>query len=278
VNTVSPSYAQEILRPSEPHNGFIGGEGLEGVLREAAGKGRLTGILNGCEYPPRPKRTTWPALRKAVAARPDLLEPLARMQSLPVKRPGHVLLSVGRVVGQKVSLMLEPVPGYPTALDAVLAGLGPRGIFILLGSGEVALEGALAQVASRHDNMLFIRGYAEVLSEMVYSAADLFLMPSSFEPCGISQLLAMRAGMPCVVHGVGGLSDTVVHGRTGFVFHGGMPAVQARAFVSTVAQALELHSDQPAAWKAMCAAAAAERFTWARAARDYMDTVYRDGD
>lgn len=277
VNTVSPTYAQEILRPSDPGQGFFGGEGLEGVLREAAERGRLAGILNGCEYPAAARRATWPALRKALAARPELLGGDALLRALPVARPAHLALSVGRVVAQKVQLLLQPVAGFPTALDAMLEGMAADGLFVLLGSGELQLEDALAQVAARRRNFLFLRGYAEKLADVLYGAADLFVMPSSFEPCGISQLLAMRAGTPCVVHGVGGLRDTVVDGQTGFVFDGETPALQAAALVRTVARALAMHREQPRAWKALCAAAAAQRFTWTRAARAYLG-LYRDGD
>ena len=277
VNTVSARYAQEILQPSDPRLGFVGGEGLEGVLRQVAARGRLAGILNGCEYPTPPRRPTWPELRRAVADRPGLLTDNTLLKALPVKRPRQLLLSVGRVVGQKVRLFLEPVAGFPTALDALLDGLGGDGLLVLLGNGEVPLEEALSAVAARRDNFLFLRGYAEALTDLLYPAADLFLMPSSFEPCGISQMLAMRAGTPCVVHGVGGLADTVVHGKTGFVFHGDTPGRQATALVTVVQAALALHRDQPAAWKALRKAAGAQRFSWQRAARSYLDGVYRDG-
>jgi starch synthase len=200
------------------------------------------------------------------------------LRSLPVKRPRHLLLSVGRVVGQKVGLLLQPLEDHETALDALLDALGDRGLFILLGSGEPALERRLAAVAARHANFLLLRGYDEALSEALYGASDLFLMPSSFEPCGISQLLAMRAGVPCLVHGVGGLADTVTHGGTGFVFDGGTPLLQAEAMVTMLRRALSLREDDAPSWSAMCRAAGAQRFSWRRAARAYIEELYRDGD
>ena len=99
-------------------------------------------------------------------------------------------------------------------------------------------------------------------------------MPSSFEPCGISQLLAMRAGQPCVVHGVGGLRDTVYHGRSGFVFEGATPREQADQFVAMVARALELRTDDPLRWESIVASARRVRFDWRSSARQYVEHLY----
>ncbi len=101
-------------------------------------------------------------------------------------------------------------------------------------------------------------------------------MPSSFEPCGISQMLAMRSGQPCVVHAVGGLRDTVRDGETGFSFDGHGRAAQARRFVRTVDRALALKRDDPDRWDSICRAAAAARFTWDAAARQYTEKLYDD--
>ena len=86
----------------------------------------------------------------------------------------------------------------------------------MVGSGESKLQRRMAEIARAHENFLFLCGYSETFSDMLYAAGDLFLMPSSFEPCGISQMLAMRSGQPCVVHAVGGLKDTVRNGVSGF--------------------------------------------------------------
>jgi starch synthase len=99
-------------------------------------------------------------------------------------------------------------------------------------------------------------------------------MPSSFEPCGISQLLAMASGQPCVVHAVGGLKDTVVHGVSGFVFDGASSTEKADNFVSAVSQALALKRASPGQWAGIRARAAEQRYTWALAARRYQEEVY----
>jgi starch synthase len=279
VNTVSPSYAEEITRPSKPEQGFVGGEGLEADLQRAAAAHRLLGILNGCRYQgiqlPMP---SWPGLQGALAQHESLAGggPAGRTWLRSTHRPRHVLTSVGRLVSQKVDLMLQPVAGHATALEAILQYLGDDGLLILLGSGDAALEQRLAGIAAHHGNFLFLRGYAEALSDLLYANGDLFLMPSSFEPCGISQMLAMRAGQPCVVHAVGGLRDTVQHGRTGFVFHGDNPTDQAAAFVDCVKQALQVREVNTAAWQAIRQAAQAQRFSWQRAAQCYVDELYRE--
>ena len=99
-------------------------------------------------------------------------------------------------------------------------------------------------------------------------------MPSSFEPCGISQMLAMRVSVPCVVHGTGGLRDTVENGVTGFVFEGQTPFDQAVDFIGTVQQALEFRETEADAWRAMRQAAAAMRFDWRRSARQTIAEMY----
>lgn len=286
VNTVSPSYAAEILEPRDPAAGLRGGEGLESLLREAAAAGRLLGILNGCEYPPeRPRRLGWAPFVAAlgrevdtwIARSPAVPGPhhLAsrRLEQLAAGEPGVLLTSVGRTVDQKIRLMREPVLGRPSALDAVLERLGGRGAMIVLGSGDESYETFLAEVEARHDNFVFLRGFSDELSQLLYAQGDLFLMPSSFEPCGISQMLAMRAGQPCVVHAVGGLKDTV-DSSCGFPFGGATQADQARRFVETVERAVALRASDGAAWERIRAAAADRRFDWQSSAERYVAELY----
>jgi starch synthase len=280
INTVSPSYAMEIQRPSDPSTGFSGGEGLEVELSMAYSEGRLTGIINGCMYPenaaPVPR---WHDLLQLIAKRPDIInagQPAEQwLQSWRDKRPVNLLLSIGRVVDQKVPLFLEPVEGYATALEAILTSLGPESLFIMLGSGEKEFEDRFADIAQSSENFLYLRGYVDALSAPLYSICDLFLMPSSFEPCGISQMLSMREGQPCVVHAVGGLKDTVTDGVTGFVFDGKSISEQAGNFVRCVVDAISLKQEHPAQWKKICSNAAVQRFSWPAAATRYMETLYQ---
>jgi len=281
VNTVSPSYAQEILEPNNMSTGFSGGEGLEGELREANAEGRLVGILNGCMYPKiLPSAPGWDELLQHIAQQPEIMNSNqaadAWIADHKARRPRHLLLSIGRIADQKVPLFLEPVGDFDSALEAILSELGPESLFIMLGSGDKALEDRFAAIAGSSDNFLYLRGYVDALSEPLYSAADLFLMPSSFEPCGISQMISMRAGRPCVVHAVGGLKDTVKDGVTGFVFEGNTPAQQARHFVDAVKRALDIKSADGRCWEEICDNARNERFSWEAAALKYQEELYRN--
>ncbi len=288
VNAVSPTYASEIQQPSRPEAGFVGGENLEGILGQRAQDNALTGILNGCDYPATPvEPLPWSALRQLVAnaladwqardQQPDALEAhrlaAVTLQTL-ADRPQPLLTSVGRIVDQKMRLMFTPAQGNATSLECILRELDSGGLFILLGTGDRAYESQLVRLAGRSRNLLFLRGYSEALSAALYASGDLFLMPSSFEPCGISQMLAMRSGQPCVVHGVGGLRDTVEDEQTGFVFNGPSPEAQSKHFVRRVADALALRHNEPERWESIRRAARARRFDWARAARRYIQDMY----
>lgn len=281
VNTVSPGYAMEIQRPSDSSTGFSGGEGLESELQEAYAEGRLVGILNGCMYPDKTgPATEWDALLQLIASQHGIMNAGQPAQQWVAdrsgRRPENLLLSIGRVVDQKVPLFLEPVGDFDSALEFILAALGPDSLFIMLGSGEKYLEDRFAAIAASSDNFLYLRGYVEALSEPLYSAADLFLMPSSFEPCGISQMLSMRAGQPCVVHAVGGLKDTVKDGVTGFVFEGDTPGEQAMGFTQAVQRAISIKATDKKRWQEICKNAKNERFSWNLAAKAYQQGLYQN--
>jgi starch synthase len=288
ISTVSPTYAEEICQPSDVALGFIGAEGLEGELVAARDGGRLVGILNGCEYGrPAGRSPGWPGIVKLAKQQVDAwltanpasrIHAIAqnRLNALPQRRPRHVLTSIGRLVEQKVSLMFAPLPDGRLALEQVLSDLGRDGVVFMLGSGDGHYEQRMADIAEQADNLVFLCGYSETLADPLYRAGDLFLMPSSFEPCGISQMLAMKAGQPCVVHGVGGLKDTVANGRTGFVFNGDSVAEQAVAFVDTVRKALSVRDTGDQRWETIRRRAASRRFTWEKAAATTIKVLYDD--
>ncbi len=292
VHTVSPNYTQEVQRPSQPEHGFHGGEGLEADLQRAASEGRLVGILNGCEYPdfaPEPMQLdafldfarsqvmSWLG-RQANAGSIEIIA-LERLrdwrEQVATNPPATIVTSVGRLTGQKVQLLRETMEDGRPALHHVLDTLGAqRAALILLGSGDPGFEQFFCEAAASYKNLLFLRGFSEALSGAIYQLGELFLMPSSFEPCGISQMLAMRAGQPCLVHGVGGLADTVEDKRTGFVFYGDSPRAQAKAMVATLEQALHMKQAYPRKWSALAKCAAAKRFSWASVAADYAEKLY----
>ena len=285
ISTVSPTYAQEILRPSDPAHGFSGGEGLETDLQQAVQERRLTGILNGCEYSGFVRRPVgWQRLLDAIDTTLEGWQDqelatiaavsAATLKALPRRRPKHLLVSVGRLAAQKAALFMQPATNGVSALETILDDLGTDGVFVMLGSGNRALEDFFSEIAVQRKNFLFLCGYSELLADLLYAAGDLFLMPSTFEPCGISQMLAMRAGQPCVVHAVGGLQDTVEDHVNGFVFAGDTPLLQADNFRSSVKHALQLKSADPATWKAIREHAASRRFSWALAAERYEQELY----
>ena len=290
VNTVSSVYAEEITRPSAPERGYSGGEGLEEDLKKAQSEGRLVGILNGCEYPAQPVQAPeWTRLAEVMQSelsrwqggegegRAHVLA-AERLAMLPLQRPGTLLTSIGRITTQKMQLLREEAGEGGSTLAALLKSLGDDALFVMLGTGDLDCEAFLADHAAVHPDFLYLQGYSDELSDLLYRCGDLFLMPSQFEPCGISQMLAMRAGQPCVVHEVGGLKETVEDGVTGFVFGGDTPRMQAAGFLDRVREALELRGSSPGRWEEMCRAAAAARFDWDASAAKYERMLYESGN
>ncbi len=302
THAVSPTYAQEIQRPSEPERGFTGGEGLERDLQTLAQQQRLIGILNGCEYPA--AHNPAPGLAKADERRrllqlirdtlnvwatkqwssgqgqiqASLFYALQRVDEWQKRRkPAAVsLLSIGRLTDQKLSLLRQPLThtsGDVAVLDRILNDLGD-GLYILVGTGDPALERFFTQAMQKHQNFLFLQGFSEPLADALYGAADLFLMPSSYEPCGISQMLAMRAGTPCIVHQVGGLRDTVRDGYNGFGFAGNSVPEQCEQLIDCVAQACSIVRDNAEDWAMIRQQAAATRFLWDGVIQDYIRKLY----
>ena len=127
---------------------------------------------------------------------------------------------------------------------------------------------------ARNNNFLFLKGYGQDVGDLMYQLGDLFLMPSSFEPCGISQMLAMRAGQPCLVHSVGGLKDTVEHNVSGFCFNGDTLSTQADALLQSLTEALSLYQTNPKQWQAIKRRAADARFSWDSVVTDYITYLY----
>lgn len=290
VHAVSPSYAKEILTPSKPDQGYFGGEGLENDLKQAAENGRLHGILNGCEYPDKEiNRATLSELLKQcerelltwIAAKPTVesahLVALQNLTKYLLSASSHqpfLVTSVGRVTDQKVLILCQEMANGQSALEHLLDILGDDGVFLMLGSGDSELELFFTQVAARRQNFIFLKGYSEFLANALYESGDLFLMPSSFEPCGISQMLAMRGGQPCLVHGVGGLLDTVENNKNGFVFKGKNLREQAINMLDACKTILNLYDTHPEQLQKISRQAAEERFLWSDVVKDYIESLY----
>ncbi len=300
VHTVSPTYAREVVQSNDPNRGFHGGEGLEQDLARIADEGRLLGILNGVEYTESSDKdlrardtasrshrdafwqqwmtTVASTLERAIGASEQVrsVDWLAHQRALKWSqeaRPRHVLTSVGRLVQQKASILAADVEPACTALEKLLRQ-HEDAVLILVGTGDKALETVCRQVASRCPNLLFINRYSAELAAIAYSSGDLFLMPSSFEPCGISQMMAMTHGQPCLVHAVGGLVDTVQDGTDGFHFSGTSLESQAQAMLHQLDAALKMKHSDAKRWQTICNTAASRRFDWSTAATRYRQELY----
>lgn len=291
VHLVSPSYCLEVLKPSDHSIDFIGGEGLEADLKIKYARGDMVGILNGCDYEQVAPviydhssflMQTKQAIMRFASQEIHVCsshfvanERINQWQNQPALK-GPIVTSVGRLTSQKVSLLLAKHQGK-LVISQLLSQLKEhtQGHFILIGSGDQQIELMLTQVMAEHSNFLFINGYDELLSNSLYSLGDLFLMPSSFEPCGISQMLAMRAGQPCLVNGVGGLIDTVKNNEDGFVFSGNTLEEKVSELIKKFGFALNLYEQSPEQYAKICQQASKCRFSWDKSAGNYIEQLYQ---
>jgi len=290
VHLVSPTYCLEVLKPTDRTIGFIGGEGLEVDLNAKYERGDMIGILNGCDYElvaaviydlsaflTQAKQAVmrFAAQELNVCSSHFIAnERVNQWQEQPVFQ-GPIITSVGRLTSQKMSLLLVEYQGE-LVISQLLNQLEAQtnGHFILIGSGDQDITLMLTQVMAEHNNFLFINGYDELLSNSLYSLGDLFLMPSSFEPCGISQMLAMKAGQPCLVNGVGGLIDTVNNNENGFVFSGNSTEGKVTGLIEQFDFALSLYEKSPEQYEKICQQASKCRFSWDKSAGQYIEELY----
>jgi starch synthase len=287
INTVSPTYAEEILQPNDRSAGFHGGEGLEKILQEAKNSGKLFGILNGCdyaEYEHLPKLSFQELCSVAVEEiqqwRQNELDHFwenvqTRIESLRNLSSPMILTNVTRVTEQKVRLFVERGTKNQKAIDEIAALLAKHnGVFFLLGNGSKDYELLLEKACSQHERFVFLRGYSDKVAKALYANGDLFLMPSLFEPCGISQMIAMGCGQPCVVHAVGGLRDTVKHGVCGFTFTGATIQEKVDNFISVVGEAAEMFRSDTERWERIRSEVSKAQFTWEVSASKYIGMMY----
>ena len=256
INTVSPTYAREMQTEEF-------GCGLEGVVRSRSAA--LAGILNGVDT------EIWdPARDPHLAHRYDqrsleLKEEnkAALQRRLNLEPGGEPLVGfIGRLTHQKGVDLIAAAAAEIAALPAQL---------VVLGRGERELEGALAAVAARHPGRIaVVLGFNEELAHLIEAGADIFVMPSRFEPCGLNQMYSQRYGTPPVVRATGGLADTVKDGETGFLFE----RAESSALAAAVRRAVTARSD-PARWKAIQRAGMERDFSWRAAARQYADLYSR---
>jgi starch synthase len=283
VHTVSPSYKEDVLLPSSPPE-FIGGEGLERDLRQAEDQGRLYGILNGSNYKNIRTAKKGNIYRNTVKAlfgwlqqeskkyKADFLAHTGeKVMELVDNRPKFIVSSVARLTEQKFYFFKRS----PDAFVEILRKLEKvDGIFMLLGTGAPEYEELFRGLSYEHENFIFTNGQSEDLIDSIYLETDLYFMPSLFEPCGISQMLSMRNGNPCLVHGTGGLKDTVEHMKTGFSFGGDSYDEKINNMLLSFDMALDVFQNDKPKWKRMQSAAKKMRFTWEKSVDEYYKVLY----
>ena len=260
ITTVSRTYAQEI---QTPEYGF----GLEGVLRHRAD--RLTGILNGVDY------SVWnPETDKLIAqnysaqkmdgkkvCKKDLLE----IFKLPAANPERPVIGiVSRFDEQKGFDLIAEVAGELMKEDLAL---------VVLGTGKPEYERLFRLLAERFPTKAAVKvAYDNMLAHKIEAGADMFLMPSRYEPCGLNQIYSLRYGTVPIVRATGGLDDTIVHYNavtgvgTGFKF----TPYKGNALLACVREALSVYKDAKA-WRKLQVNGMAKDFSWKSSAAAYVD-------
>ena len=265
ITTVSPTYANELLLPEY-------GMGLEGLMNSR--KSDLTGILNGIDL------EVWnPETDGELAATYSARKPAGKKKNralvesrfgLNANPNAPLFCVVSRLTSQKgLDLLLEVLPG--------LVGRGAR--LALLGTGEIKLEAAFIGAAHQYSGSVgVIIGYDEGLSHLMQGGSDAILIPSRFEPCGLTQLYGLRYGTVPLVARTGGLADTVIDANEAAVVANCATGIQfspitAEALDSAVGKTCALFS-QPKIWSAMMRRAMRHPVGWGRSATAYLD-LYR---
>ena len=262
LTTVSPTYAEELMTPEF-------GMGLDGVMRHR--RGALSGILNGIDtevWNPvtDPLITPYRTGRGKAANKATLRAEFG----LPEDATGPLCIVISRMTEQK---------GLDLLLQALPALVGRGGQLALLGSGDAALEAAFRQAAAGSAQVAVRIGYDEALSHRMMAGGDAILVPSRFEPCGLTQLYGLRYGTIPLVALTGGLADTVINASPAALARGVATGIQfSPVTADALRTALERLCDlyrQPAVWTRMQRNAMAQPVGWDQSARAYAD-LYRD--
>ena len=260
VNTVSPGYCKEILTPEY-------GCGLDGLLRKLMSEGKLSGILNGIDTdifnPEMDKLLVAPYSARLPGGKLVCREALQRELCLQISSDRPIIGMVTRFAEQKGFDLVEAEAERILEMPVQLA---------LLGQGETRYEQFLLSLQARYPSRVSVTiGYDAALAQRIYAGADLFLMPSRFEPCGLGQMIAMRYGTLPIVRATGGLADTVVDFSysdgtgCGFVFD----EYSGEALTHCIERAVE-QMQSPANRTTLSCRAMEQDFSWKRSARDYI--------
>ena len=257
VTTVSPSYAEEIKDPYY-------GEGLDGVARDISWK--EIGILNGIDeqtYNPQTDESLFVPYARSQKKKGENKAKLQEYLGLPMKDHVPIIAMITRLVDQKGIDLIMGVIHDILQMDIQ---------FIILGTGDSEYENKLKEIAYQYpDKMRAIIDFNEDLSRKIYAGADMFLIPSKFEPCGLTQMISMRYGTIPIVRETGGLKDSVqyynnVSGEgNGFSFK----TYNAHDMLFTIQKAVGMYYDQPDQWKHLMDNAFNTHYDWRLAADIY---------
>ncbi len=268
VTAVSPTYAREITRPEF-------GYGMEGLLQERQRQGRLSGILNGVDD------KVWdPAHDPRLNTRYDADDPKSK-----VKNKLHLQKAMGLKVDESLPVFavvsrLTSQKGLDLVLQALPELLAQGGQLALLGAGDAVLQQAFLAAAADYPEQVGVQiGYHESFSHRIIGGADVILVPSRFEPCGLTQLYGLKYGTLPLVRRTGGLADTVVDcalenladgTASGFVFDD----CDAVALGNAIRRAMVLWS-RPKHWRHVQRHAMSVDFGWPVAAKEYLSLYQR---
>ena len=257
VTTVSPTYAKEIMR------GLHGKRVVDVFTRR---KDHILGILNGLDtnlWDPKtdPSLPVHYQANTVAVAKKEMKTLLQQALRIP-KSDVPLFGFVGRLEKRQKGLDL---------IARAIAKLPPEAYqLVLLGTGQKKLVTQFERLAHEHPNIAFIHTFDERLARRIYAGSDAMLIPSKFEPCGLTQMIAMRYGTLPLVRKTGGLADTVTDGETGFVFG----PYTTRALVDKMTEAIDLYRDKPRKFAAMMKAAMRKDFSWKHQVKEYME-LYR---
>lgn len=259
VSTVSPSYANDITTPE-------GGEGLDGLMQ--ARRNVLYGILNGLDYeeynPLKDPYIEYHFSKDDMANKRMNKIQMQKNLGLPISDDTFMIGIVSRMTDQKGFDLIAYV------MEEMLNSMDVQ--FAVLGTGEARYEDMFRYFQDKYpDKVHAYIGYSEERANQIYAACDAFLMPSLFEPCGLSQLMSMRYGTLPIVRETGGLKDTVEpynefeNTGTGFSFK----EYNAHDMLHVIRYAYEIYNERPEQWKSMMKRAMEQDFSWDASAREY---------
>lgn len=260
VTTVSPTYAEEIQTEEF-------GYGLEEDLKEIRHK--VTGIVNGIDYD-----TYNPEEDKSISATFSISDLSGKEQNKAAlqERVGLPIDPDKALIG--IVTRLDEQKGIDVVVDALEELLNEEAQYVCLGTGKPYFEEVLTEFSERYpEKCQAIIDFDVELAQWIYAGSDLFLMPSKFEPCGLSQLNSLRYGTLPLVHETGGLKDTVLpykeedQGATGFSFQG----LEKEKLIQAVQRALTVYYDQSDQWKTMMKEAMLTDNSWRHSAGEYLN-------